>query len=84
MGKVEARVEGEVAVLARQLTKRFGPLNEQTNARIKAATLDQLDTWVDRINPSEGRDTSFKRATVTGSDTSVMGFVGGHNQTPFA
>jgi len=48
-GRVEGRVEGEVAVLARQLTKRFGPLDEQTTARLKTATLDQLDTWADRI-----------------------------------
>jgi hypothetical protein len=47
--RVEGRVEGEVAVLARQLTKRFGPLDEQTSARLKAATLDQLDIWADRI-----------------------------------
>ena len=44
-----SRVEGEVAVLARLLSKRFGPLDEQTSARLKAATLDQLDIWADRI-----------------------------------
>jgi len=48
-GRVEGRVEGEVAVLARLLSKRFGPLDEQTTARLKAATLDQLDIWADRI-----------------------------------
>ena len=48
-GRVEGRVEGKVAVLARLLSKRFGPLDEQTNARLKAATLDQLDIWADRI-----------------------------------
>ncbi len=42
-------VEGEVAVLVRQLTKRFGPLDERTSARLNAATLDQLDIWADRI-----------------------------------
>ncbi len=44
-----SRVEGEVAVLARLLSKRFGPLDEQTSARLKAATLGQLDIWADRI-----------------------------------
>ena len=48
-GRVEGRVEGEVAVLARQISKRFGPLDEQTTARLKSATLDQLDIWADRI-----------------------------------
>ena len=35
--------------LARLLFKRFGPLDDQTTARLKTATLDQLDTWADRI-----------------------------------
>ena len=35
--------------LARLLPKRFGPLDEQTSVRLKAATLDQLDIWADRI-----------------------------------
>ena len=48
-GRVEGRVEGEVAVLARRLSKRFGPLDEQTSALLKTATLDQLDIWADRI-----------------------------------
>ncbi len=48
-GRVEGRVEGEVALLVRQLSKRFGPLDEQTTARLKSATPDQLDTWADRI-----------------------------------
>jgi hypothetical protein len=34
--------------------------------------------------PSEGRDTGFRRATLTGSGIHAMGLVGGHNQTPFA
>jgi len=48
-GRVEGRVEGEVAVLALRLSKRFGPLDEQTSARRKAATPDQLDIWADCI-----------------------------------
>ena len=35
--------------LARLLSKRFGPLDEQTTARLKTATLDQLDIWADQI-----------------------------------
>jgi len=70
--------------LARLLFKRFGPLDDQTSAHLKAATLDQLDIWADRPSPSVCRDTGFKRATLTGSDTHAMGLVVGHNQTPFA
>ena len=36
-------------MLARQLARRFGALDEQTNARLKSATLAQLETWADRI-----------------------------------
>ena len=79
-----AVVQGKVAVLARQLTKRFGPPFEQTAARLKSATLGQLDTWADRISPSVCRNTGIKRATLTGSGVHAMRLVGGHNQTPFA
>jgi predicted transposase/invertase (TIGR01784 family) len=41
--------EEATAILARQLTKRFGPLSEETSARLSAATLDQFDLWTDRI-----------------------------------
>ena len=58
--RVEGRVEGEVAVLARQLTKRFGPLDDQTTARLKTATLDQLDVWADRIEYFSPSWTAFQ------------------------
>ena len=48
-GKIEGKLEGEAAVLQRQLSKRFGPLSEQTQLRLKTATLEQLELWADRI-----------------------------------
>jgi hypothetical protein len=75
---------GSPRFLARLLFKRFGPLDDQTSARLKAATLDQPDIWADCPSPSVCRDTGFKRATLTGSDTHAMGLVVCHNQTPFA
>ncbi len=48
-GKLEGKLEGEAAVLQRQLTKRFSPLTEQTQQRLKSATLEQLELWADRI-----------------------------------
>ena len=59
-GRVEGRVEGEVAVLARLLSKRFGPLDDQTTARLKTATLDQLDVWADRIEYFSPSWTAFQ------------------------
>ena len=48
-GKQEGKLEGEAAVLERQLTRRFGPLNEATRSRIRDADLEQLERWTDRI-----------------------------------
>ena len=47
---IEQGIElGESRVLERQLTKRFGPLSEQTSQRLKNATLEQFNLWSDRI-----------------------------------
>jgi len=48
-GRVEGRVEGEANVLVRLLTRKFGPLPESTEAAIRAASLEQLDAWTDRV-----------------------------------
>ncbi|MEY3759870.1 MAG: hypothetical protein RIR39_1361 [Pseudomonadota bacterium] len=45
----EGKLEGEAAILQRLLTKRFGPLSEQTQQRLKTATLEQFELWADRI-----------------------------------
>lgn len=44
-GRVEGRVEGEAQMLQRQLTRRFGPLTQETIDRLKTATAAQLETW---------------------------------------
>ena len=41
--------QGKVALLERQLSKRFGPLNESTQSRLNNATLVQLEDWAERI-----------------------------------
>lgn len=48
-GKLEGKLEGEVIFLERQLTKRFGPLSNETRARLRTATESQLEQWADRI-----------------------------------
>lgn len=48
-GLEKGKIQGEAAVLQRQLTKRFGPLTEETQMRLKTATLEQLDLWAERI-----------------------------------
>ena len=58
-GKLEGKFEGEVALLTRQLTKRFGPLSDATRQRLDTATLAQLDTWADRILDADSLDAVF-------------------------
>ncbi|EIC22303.1 conserved hypothetical protein, putative transposase or invertase [Thiorhodovibrio frisius] len=48
-GRREGQREGQAAVLKRQLTKRFGPLDDSIEARLKQATQEQLEHWSDRI-----------------------------------
>ena len=48
-GKTEGRAEGRVALLLRQLSLRFGPLTEETRARISASSLDELDAIGERL-----------------------------------
>ena len=48
-GRVEGRVEGAREVLLRQLTRKFGPLTQADQARVHAATPEQLSRWADRL-----------------------------------
>jgi hypothetical protein len=45
----DLRAEGEANVLVRQLTRKFGPLPESTEATIRAASPAQLEVWTDRV-----------------------------------
>ena len=42
-------VLGEVALLERLLTRRFGPLPEEVCALLKAGSREQLQVWGDRV-----------------------------------
>jgi hypothetical protein len=53
-GEARGKVEGKASTLKRLLTLRFGPLPAWAERRIDAATLAQLDTWVDGIFAAEG------------------------------
>jgi hypothetical protein len=48
-GSLQGRLKGEANVLKRLLTKRFGPLSDDTRARLENATAEQLELWTDRI-----------------------------------
>jgi predicted transposase YdaD len=48
-GLHEGEQRGEVNVLSRQLSRRFGPLPEWALARLRAADAAQLETWADAV-----------------------------------
>ena len=41
--------KGEAALLERQLRKRFGPLDANTEARLQAASNAEIERWAERI-----------------------------------
>ena len=47
-GLMQGRAEGEAYALRRLLQKRFGPLSEDVLARLQAASIDELELWLDR------------------------------------
>lgn len=48
-GKAEGKAEGKASALKRQLTRRFGALPAWVEPRIDAASMEQLDAWLDDI-----------------------------------
>lgn len=49
LGKIEGKLEGESALLERQIIRRFGPISDNTRSRLNTATAEQLETWAERI-----------------------------------
>ena len=58
-GEAKGEVRGRKRDLARLLERRFGPLSDADRARIDAASLDQLDTWIDRVLDAESLKALF-------------------------
>jgi len=48
-GQLVGRAEGQTLVLTRQLERRFGPLDEETLARLSRATPEQLLVYAERL-----------------------------------
>jgi predicted transposase/invertase (TIGR01784 family) len=47
--RAEGEAKGEAKLLLKQLGLRFGPLSDAIRAQVAAASIDQLDTWAERI-----------------------------------
>ncbi len=48
-GMQQGRVEGERAMLERQLRRRFGLLSPEVTERLGEAAAGELETWADRV-----------------------------------
>ncbi len=48
-GVNRGRVEGERALLRRQLRRRFGPLSTETVERVDQASARELEAWADNV-----------------------------------
>jgi len=57
--KMEGVQEGEVAVLLRLLTRKFGVLPEPIEKRVRGATTAQLETWSLNILDAETLEEVF-------------------------
>jgi len=58
-GRAEGRLEGEVAILQRQLERKFGTLPDQLKNRLGGATEEQLDRWAERILIADSLEAVF-------------------------
>jgi hypothetical protein len=58
-GEEKGRVEGQAELVARLLTKRFGPLAPEIQARLAQATSDQLERWGERLLDAESPEGVF-------------------------
>ena len=59
-GREEGRMEGGAALLSKQLAKRFGELPPAVSERVRAATLDELDVWAERLLSAETLSAVFE------------------------
>ena len=59
-GIERGRTEGERAVLARQLQRRFGQLPPEATERLERAPETQLETWADNVLDAETLDDVFR------------------------
>jgi predicted transposase/invertase (TIGR01784 family) len=57
--RAEGKAEGRAEVLLKLLGLRFGPPPEETRARTETATLEQLDTWIERVLTAKSLDEVF-------------------------
>ncbi|HQY65010.1 MAG TPA: Rpn family recombination-promoting nuclease/putative transposase [Polyangiaceae bacterium] len=58
-GEARGERQGELRMLRKQLTLRFGPLTDAANARLEAADVPTLETWGERVLTAASLDEVF-------------------------
>ena len=58
-GEAKGRAEGEALALQKLLTRRFGAIPPHVLARIAAASLEQIDAWLDQALDGRSLDDIF-------------------------
>ena len=61
--KAEGKAEGEALALQKLLKKRFGGVPADVLAKISAASLEQIDAWLDRVLDARSLDDLFAPTT---------------------
>jgi len=51
--------QGEALALQRLLTKRFGVIPAEVQAKITAASTEQVDVWLDKVLDAKSLDDMF-------------------------
>ena len=59
-GRSEGRSEGQTGLLSRQLIRRFGPLDADTQTRLMQATPEQITWWAENILDASTLEDVFK------------------------
>ena len=59
-GMEQGRVQGELAILERQLKRRFGRLPPETVSRLGRASVADLETWAENVLDAETLDDVFE------------------------
>jgi predicted transposase YdaD len=60
-GIAKGRAEHAAGVLVRLLTRKFATVPDEVRVRIDTASLEQLDTWTERVLDAETLDEVFER-----------------------
>ena len=58
-GRRQGKQEGELAILSRQLERRFGPLGPAVTERLQKANAAEVERWADNILVARTLDEVF-------------------------